>query len=414
MQFIEALQLRSKLVVLFVFISLGLISIGVVGSVQIEGMKKHIDSLYFGSLVPVEELNKIIQTYQNGLSNPIHKAARHEVDSAQLRENITHALTLIDTTWKSYASHYKSDDEMNYVAYTKDQIIATNNYFRLILNALAHNKDLAYLNLAQLEGKTEHITTVIKRLIHYEVSVAQFERKKFLDDYEHTFWQLCISLVLILLGVLLVSYYVFQSIQKDQTQLEQTTKKLRRANKKLENASYTDALTGLYNRRYFNLVFHREVQRAKREKNYITFMMIDIDFFKQYNDTYGHIEGDNTLKSVTKILKDTLKRPSDFVFRLGGEEFGVLLSGTDETNSAQIAHALNDAVREAKIVHQTSTANDFVTISIGVVCCVADNSLKEDTLLSRADEMLYKAKESGRDRYIMSSDLSETTIQKSA
>lgn len=402
MQFIEALQLQSKLVFLFVFISLGLISVGIIGSIQIEGMKKHIDSLYFGSLVPVEELNKIIQTYQNELSNPIHKAARHEIDDAQLKEDIQNALTLINKTWKSYASHYKTDEELSYVAYTKNQIIATNNYFRLILDALNQNKNLTYLNLAQLENKTEHITTIIKRLIHYEVDVAQFERKNFLDDYGHTFWQLGISLVLILVGVLLVSYYVFQSIQRDQTQLELTTKKLRRANKKLENASYTDALTGLYNRRYFNLVFHREVQRAKREKNYITFMMVDIDFFKQYNDTYGHLEGDNTLKSVAEILKNILKRPSDFIFRLGGEEFGVLLSGTDEVNSAQIANALGDAVRQAKIAHETSTASHFVTISIGVVCCVADSALKEDALIARADEMLYKAKEDGRDRYSMS------------
>ena len=163
---------------------------------------------------------------------------------------------------------------------------------------------------------------------------------------------------------------VFKSIQRDQTALEVTTKKLKRANKKLENVSYTDSLTGLYNRRYFNLIYDRELKRAKRTHNYITFMMLDIDYFKQYNDTYGHIEGDFALKSVAKVLNDTLKRPGDFVFRLGGEEFGVLLAETSESNSATIARNICDAIRGREIKHKNSKVNEFLTISVGVACCI--------------------------------------------
>ncbi len=213
------------------------------------------------------------------------------------------------------------------------------------------------------------------------------------------------------MGILLVSLYVFLSIQKDHTKLEETTKKLRRANKKLENVSYTDVLTSLHNRRYFNLVYDKELKRAKRAKSYITFMMLDIDFFKQYNDTYGHIEGDYALKSVAKVLKDTLKRPSDFVFRLGGEEFGVLLTQTDESNSAKLARDICDAIRGRELVHESSKVNKFLTMSIGVVCCIADEALNEEILISRADEMLYEAKESGRDRYIITSNVSEAQAQ---
>ena len=182
-------------------------------------------------------------------------------------------------------------------------------------------------------------------------------------------------------------------------------------NKKLENVSYTDTLTSLNNRRYFNLVYNRELKQAKREKNYITFMMLDIDYFKQYNDTYGHISGDEALKSVATVLQDTLKRPNDYVFRLGGEEFGVLLTKTDESSSAKLARDICDSIRAKQIEHQGSKVNKYLTISIGVVCCVADDALKNEILMSRADEMLYNAKETGRDMYVITSNVSEAITQ---
>ena len=217
---------------------------------------------------------------------------------------------------------------------------------------------------------------------------------------------------MVILGVLLISYYVFKSIQKDQTKLEITTKKLKHANKKLENVSYTDSLTGLYNRRYFNIVYDREIKRAKRNKSYITFMMLDIDYFKQYNDTYGHIEGDFALKSVAKVLKDTLKRPSDFLFRLGGEEFGIVLVETTQEDSQKLAKNICKSVKEREIKHESSKVNEFITISIGIACCIADEALNEEILITRADEMLYKAKENGRDGYRITTDISEASTQK--
>ncbi len=223
--------------------------------------------------------------------------------------------------------------------------------------------------------------------------------------------QIGIILSIIILAVLGILFYVFRSIQKDHTKLEIAAKKLKLANKKLENASYTDSLTGLHNRRYFNFVYDRELKRAKRNNTYITFMMLDIDYFKQYNDTYGHVEGDFALKTVAKVLKDTLKRPSDYVFRLGGEEFGVLMSETDESNSAQLARGICDAIRARELKHENSKAGEFVTISIGVVCCVADEALHDEILISRADEMLYEAKDSGRDRYVITSNVSEATTK---
>ena len=411
MQFIEALKLRSKLLFLFLLITIGLISVGVMGTTYVNAMKKNIDSLYFGSLIPVTELNEILQKYHNGLADTVYKAARNEMSSSEVVFNLEDALQDIEKKWKSYMSHFKTEDEMEYVEYTNMEIKSTNRYFKQILYAAKNGKDLQKISIGTLEMKLEYIDRVLQKLINYEVNVANYERKKFLHTYKLMLLQIGIILSIIIISVLAILFYVFRSIQKDHTQLEITAKKLKIANKKLENASYSDSLTGLHNRRYFNFIYDRELKRAKRNKSYITFMMLDIDYFKQYNDTYGHVEGDFALKSVAKVLKDTLKRPSDYVFRLGGEEFGVLLSDTDESSSAKLAREICDAVRGRELKHENSKAGEFVTISIGVVCCVADDALDNEILISRADEMLYEAKESGRDRYIITSNVSAATTK---
>ena len=411
MQFIEALKLRSKLLFLFLLITMGLVSVGVMGTTYVNAMKKNIDFLYFGSLVPVTELNEILQKYHNGLADTLYKASRNELSRSETISNLEDSLEDIEKKWHSYMSHFKRDDEMEYVEYTNLEIKSINRYFRQILYAAKNGKDLSRISINTLEKKVSYIHRVLQKLINYEVNVANYERKKFLHTYKSILVQIGIILSVIILGILGILLYVFKSIQKDHTQLEIVAKKLKVANKKLENASYTDSLTGLHNRRYFNFIYDRELKRAKRNNTYITFMMLDIDYFKQYNDTYGHVEGDFALKSVAKVLKDTLKRPSDYVFRLGGEEFGVLLSDTDESSSAKLAREICDAVRARELKHENSKVCEFVTISIGVVCCVADEALDNEVLISRADEMLYEAKESGRDRYIITSNVSVATTK---
>ena len=411
MQFVEALKLRSKLFFLFLLITIGLITVGVMGSININSMKKNIDSLYFGSLVPVTELNDIMHTYHNELATSVHKVTRDEISSSEAANSIEKSLLKINKKWKSYESHFKRDDELQYLEYAALEIKYINSYFVRILKASQREMDLSRLSLTVLEKKISHINTVIQKLINYEINIANFERKKFLQSYNNTIIQLGVVLALIIIAILGMSLYVFSSIQKDHTKLEEATRKLRRANKKLENVSYTDSLTGLHNRRYFNMIYDRELKRAKRNNSYITFMMLDIDFFKQYNDTYGHVEGDFALKSVAKVLKDTLRRPADFVFRLGGEEFGVLLVQTDESNSAKLARDICDDIRGREIKHENSKVNQYLTMSIGVVCCIADDALNDDILISRADEMLYEAKETGRDRYIITSNVSEAKTQ---
>ncbi len=411
MQFIEALKLRSKLFFLFIFITLGLIAVGIMGAINIDSMKKNQDSLYFGSLIPVTELNEILETYHSGLATTLYKAKGFEISPSQISSELELSMKKINKIWKKYESHYKMQEELQYVNYVASEIKNTNRYFTKMLAVSRQNIDMSNLSLLLLEKKVSQIHLVIQKLINYEVDIASYERKKFLREYDIAVYRLGFILALIIFSVLLVLYSVFRSIQIDHTKLELLTKKLKKLNKKLENVSYTDSLTNMHNRRYFNLVYSRELKRAKRTHSYITFMMLDIDFFKQYNDTYGHIEGDYALKSVAKVLKDTLQRPSDFVFRLGGEEFGVLLTQTDESNSARLARDIGDAIRARGIKHSGSSVNEFLTISIGVVCCIADDALKEEILLTKADEMLYEAKDTGRDRYIITSNISEATTK---
>jgi len=341
------------------------------------------------------------------LANIIYKARNSEISNSQVKQQINISLTKINEEWKKYESHFKRNSELQYVVYTALEIKSTNRYFINILKAINNGHDIKRISISNFDSKIAYIHNVVNKLINYEVNVAKYERKNFLSIYDSLLIEVGSVLLIILLAILVISYYVFKSIQNDQTKLEITTKKLKQANKELENVSYIDSLTSLFNRRYFNIIYDREIKRAKRTNLYITFMMLDIDFFKQYNDTYGHIEGDFTLKTVSNILKSTLKRPSDFVFRLGGEEFGILLTETDESNSAQLAREICDAVRAKEIKHEKSIVSQFVTISIGVVCCISDDALDKEILLSRADTMLYKAKDGGRDTYNITTNISK-------
>ena len=400
MKFIETLRLRSKLFLLFVLVTFGLISIGVMGVINASDTKKNIDTLYFGSFIPVVELNEILQKYHSNIAGALYKAQTQELSPDNISMQIKDSLEHIEKLWQSYASHYKRAEELPYTQYAALEIERTNSYFKKIL--LEHHKgELSYdaLSPNALDKKISHIELIIQKLLRYETDLAKYRRAEFLSEYNSLVFKSNAILGAVILIVLLILLSVFHGISKDQSYLVEATKKLKLLNKKLENASYTDSLTGLFNRRYFNLVFEREIKRAKREQSTIAFMMLDIDFFKQYNDTYGHLKGDKALKKVASILQNILRRPNDFLFRLGGEEFGVLLTQTTQKESEMLAQKICEDIKEAKIQHSGSAVSEFLTLSLGVAIFVADESLDGDTMMSMADKMLYEVKESGRDGY---------------
>jgi diguanylate cyclase (GGDEF)-like protein len=173
----------------------------------------------------------------------------------------------------------------------------------------------------------------------------------------------------------------------------------------LANFSMKDQLTGIMNRRSFNNRIDLEWNRAKREKNKISLLVVDVDRFKNYNDTFGHQQGDLALQTVAKVLSQSIKRAVDLAARWGGEEFVVLLPDTDAHGAMVVAEKIRSHVEKAVIpVAFGNDKGSSVTVSIGANTQIPDKDSKIDDFISVADNMLYRAKETGRNRVIISVD----------
>ena len=170
-------------------------------------------------------------------------------------------------------------------------------------------------------------------------------------------------------------------------------------NDMLEKLSMYDGLTNIRNRRFFDETFEKTFNEIKRDKKSLAVLMIDIDFFKLYNDNYGHGQGDETLRKVAKALEKTIKRASDFVARYGGEEFVILLKDINKDGVEAVANNLLNAVRELKITHEFSKIENYVTISIGASFYNSSSDITKLELLLKADETLYSVKNSGRNNF---------------
>ncbi len=196
--------------------------------------------------------------------------------------------------------------------------------------------------------------------------------------------------------------YIYHK-QRDEafSALQESQRQLYEANLTLEKLSSLDGLTAIANRRQFDIVLSKEWNRAIRNRFPISLLMLDIDFFKLYNDTYGHQQGDSCLKSVAKILRNTEKRPADLAARYGGEEFAVILPETDIHGAKEIATTILQLITKANIPHKTSTVSKCLTASIGVAAMTAERGKQPETLISLADHALYQAKEQGRNRLVV-------------
>ncbi len=181
-------------------------------------------------------------------------------------------------------------------------------------------------------------------------------------------------------------------------EIEQKTSELARANGELQRLSHEDMLTRLANRRKFEECLSQEWQRMFRERRPLSLILCDLDFFKLYNDTYGHQEGDRCLRLVAVALRENSRRSTDLVARFGGEEFAIILADTEMEGALAVAEAVRGAVRLLKIPHQSSTIDPCVTLSAGVATLVPEADLAPEVLVSLADQALYHAKQQGRNR----------------
>ncbi len=173
---------------------------------------------------------------------------------------------------------------------------------------------------------------------------------------------------------------------------------LKRYRDLLKEYSMIDDLTGIANRRAFNDTLLLECNKAKRDKTTLSIIMVDIDFFKNYNDIYGHVAGDECLKSVAHAVKSEVKRVVDTVSRWGGEEFACILSDTNIDSTLIIAENIRKRILRMEIPHIKSSVSNFVTVSLGVASIVPSNEETCDKIIKKADEALYRAKNEGRNR----------------
>jgi diguanylate cyclase (GGDEF)-like protein/PAS domain S-box-containing protein len=183
-------------------------------------------------------------------------------------------------------------------------------------------------------------------------------------------------------------------------QLQKQKEDLEYHNQHLQILNNLDPLTGINNRRYFDSQLSIQWNIALRNRSPLSLFMVDIDYFKQFNDTYGHPAGDECLKAIAKTLSNCLRRVSDFVARYGGEEFVILISNINEKQAQKFAHQLRSAVQKLAIVHGKSTVAGHVSVSIGHCTLIPELGMKIRTFVQRADEALYQAKAAGRNQAI--------------
>jgi diguanylate cyclase (GGDEF)-like protein len=183
------------------------------------------------------------------------------------------------------------------------------------------------------------------------------------------------------------------------------TAELQKANLELRNLVSLDGLTQLANRRKFDEYLGLEWRRMAREKGPLSLILCDVDYFKYYNDTYGHQGGDDCLRQIAAILRNSVTNPADLVARYGGEEFAIILPNTDTNRAVNVAEIVQEFLRELKIIHVASSVNRYVTMSFGIATITPGLDLTPENLVATADVALYEAKRQGRNRIVCHNNL---------
>ena len=351
-----------KLVVLVSVVLFALIGASLLFNSQIDKLKNQIDKIYFGNFVPVVKLENIQDNYRKIISCRTLKYIC----------NFKKEKKIILEEWDYYYNSYKNAKEREVI----DSVDAA------IKETFAKNKLHIF----------KRVVKKIDYLIDYETQMAYKQRKIFVEDYKKMKDYLFFNVLLILLlAFAMIAYIIYQLVKKDN--------QLRILNKKYKIDSITDAMTKLYNRKYFDTIFDNMPFISNANNWQCAFIMLDIDFFKQYNDTYGHDLGDETLKKVANLLKEYFNQKYEFVFRLGGEEFGVILFDIDEETLEACLQDINKRIVALGIEHSGSKILDVVSVSMGAIIYQPNSYISANKLYKYADECLYKSKQGGRNTY---------------
>lgn len=190
-------------------------------------------------------------------------------------------------------------------------------------------------------------------------------------------------------------------LQEEIEQNQEARATFQRLKQELQNLATIDSLTQIPNRRRFDEYLNQEWDRLTREQEPLSLLLCDVDFFKRYNDTYGHQAGDSCLRIVAQTISRTAKRTTDLVARYGGEEFTVILPNTNRSGAITIAEAIQQQIENLQIPHPESDVSEFVTVSVGVASQIPSRNDSVETLIAKADRALYLAKAQGRNRVVV-------------
>lgn len=266
---------------------------------------------------------------------------------------------------------------------------------RTTINIFLITLVLLFLFIFLIKGEFKELKTLSKSVLKYDPKLHNFEltRSKRLDEVG-----------IIHNAIISMVNRIAINSRELESKVKERTKELQEVNEKLESLSITDPLTDIYNRRYFEKHLKSLLGLAKRKNIDISIIICDIDFFKEVNDTYGHLAGDIVLKKIASIMKNSLKRSSDFVARYGGEEFIIVLYDTNANEALELCQSIQTNIKNAKTFKYKDVKIRPITLSFGISSIIANAENTQDSLVHSADTALYKAKENGRDCIVVSQD----------
>ena len=343
-------------------------------------------AIYFISKYLADFINKNIKNLIQSFSKAALKNEKIDTNTLTFKEFIILANSLNKTLENKNMVEKKLQDYINIV--NQNVIISSTNIQGVITEVSEAFCEISGYKKDELIGKSHNI-------VRHPNTPASFYKEMWNTLLSKKEWRGEIR-NLAKNGDIYWTYAIITPILKNNQIIGFTSIKSNITNKKhIEELSITDELTKIYNRRFFNIKIEEEINRAKRDKKELCLIILDIDFFKQYNDTYGHQEGDIVIKSVANVLKNRTNRADDFAFRVGGEEF-VIITHIEKDKVLNYANSIKDDIENLKIEHSGNKASKYVTISLGVVCKNAIEINSSEELYKQADINLYEAKRSGR------------------
>jgi len=297
-------------------------------------------------------------------------------------------------------SHYENSLSFRYSAldYDSPEKIKYMHYLKGFDKTWINSGERDYITYSNLPFGNYEFLVYAKTMRGVISDTVSFKFK-----IEKPWYRTYLAYFMYIISFLLVIYGFFKVwearlLNEKNSELADMNIQLETANKNLEDLSITDSLTGVYNRRYFDSLIDEYLNLSKRGNDNISLIMMDLDDFKEINDTYGHLAGDYILKDLAEAIKSSLKRSTDYVSRYGGDEFVILLYDTDEEGTKKIANMIKHSVSKLRIRKDFTNNNVEITVSIGIYSAVPEVDTKKDEIIKKADKALYSAKENGKNQ----------------